>query len=214
MSKVHSLTYNPFQQNTIVIESNGECIVIDPGAYSEEEKADFLSFLKREDLKPNRLINTHCHLDHIFSNGLVAQTFGLELEIHPEELEMLKAAPQVGMSYGIPTPPSPEPKKWLEVGEYISFGEEKLKILFTPGHSKGSVSFYSEAGQYLIGGDVLFYESIGRTDLPGGDFETLMNSIKNEILTLPDEVMVYPGHGPVTTVGHERNHNPFIRQHL
>ena len=214
MAEVHILTYNPFQENTIVIESGGECVVIDPGAYSPDEKKDFENFLEERSAKVVRLLNTHCHLDHIFSNGLIAEKYRLDLEIHPEEKGMLKAAPQIGQSYGIPTDPSPEPKQWLRPGDFIEFGEERLKILFTPGHSPGSVSFYSEKGQYLISGDVLFYESIGRTDLPGGDLDTLMESIKNELLPLADEVAVYPGHGPVTTIGHERRHNPFIRQYL
>ena len=213
MAEVHILTYNPFQENTIVIESGGEFIVIDPGAYTGDEQTHFLDFLDNLASVPKRLLNTHCHLDHIFSNGLVKEKFGLDLEIHPLESELLKAAPMVGKTYGIPTEASPEPGKWLQEGDYIEFGDEQLKILFTPGHSPGSVSFYSEKGKYLIGGDVLFYESIGRADLPGGDFQTLMESIKTELLSLEDDVRVYPGHGPVTTIGHERLHNPFIRQY-
>lgn len=214
MAQIHVLTYNPFQENTIVIESAGEIVVIDPGSYTPEEKKELIQFLESLPGKVVRMLNTHCHLDHIFSNGLIADKYQLDLEIHPDEEEMLKAAPRIGLSYGIPTETSPEPSKWLTPGEYIEFGEERLKILFTPGHSKGSVSFYSEKGSYLISGDVLFYESIGRTDLPGGDFDTLMNSIQNEFLRLPDETTVYPGHGPVTSIGHERFHNPFIRQYL
>ena len=214
MAKIHYFTYNPFQENTVVIESKGECVVIDPGAYSEQEKKEFLQFFEDNKLRPVRLLNTHCHLDHIFSNGLVSEHFKLELEIHPKEEELLKAVPQIGQAYGIPTEPSPPPGKWLEAGQHIRFGDEDLRVLFTPGHSPGSVSFYSEKGGYVVGGDVLFYESIGRTDLPGGDFDTLMQSIKNELLVLDDEVAVYSGHGPVTTIGHERNNNPFIRQYL
>lgn len=213
MSEIHILTYNPFQENTIVIESGDECVIIDPGAYSQAEKQDFLGFLSQLGSKVVRLLNTHCHLDHIFSNGLIHDKFGLPLEIHPKEMAMLKAAPMVGKNYGLPTEPSPEPGLFLEEGKYVEFGEERLEILFTPGHSPGSVCFYSDTGKYLIGGDVLFYESIGRTDLPGGDFNTLMESIKNKLLSLDDEVTVYPGHGPVTTIGHERYHNPFIRQY-
>ena len=214
MAKIHLLTYNPFQQNTVVVESGGECLIIDPGAYTKEEQKDFLNFISDNNLKPIRLLNTHCHLDHVFSNGLIAEKFGLDLEIHEEELPMLKACPQVGQAYGIPTAPSPEPKKWLKPGDGIEIGDDKLQILFTPGHSPGSVSFYSEKNNYLIAGDVLFHESIGRTDLPRGDFNTLMLSIRDKLLTLPDDVIVYPGHGPTTTIGHERNHNPFIRQYL
>ena len=214
MTKIHLLTYNPFQQNTVVVESGGECLIIDPGAYTKEEQNDFLNFISDNNLKPIRLLNTHCHLDHVFSNGLIAEKFSLDLEIHEEELAMLKACPQVGQAYGIPTAPSPEPKKWLKPEDSIEIGDDKLQILFTPGHSPGSVSFYSEKNNYLIAGDVLFHESIGRTDLPGGDFNTLMLSIRDKLLTLPDDVIVYPGHGPTTTIGHERNHNPFIRQYL
>ena len=214
MTNIHLLTYNPFQQNTILLESAGECIIIDPGAYTQEEQKDFLNFISENDLKPIRLLNTHCHLDHVFSNGLVVEKFGLDLEIHKKELSMLRACPQVGQAYGIPMAPSPEPKKWLKSGDSIEIGEDSLQILFTPGHSPGSISLYSEKNKYLIAGDVLFHESIGRTDLPGGDFNTLLRSIKDELLNLHDEVVVYPGHGPTTTIGHERNHNPFIRQYL
>lgn len=214
MTNIHLLTYNPFQQNTILLESAGECIIIDPGAYSQEEQKDFLNFIYENDLKPIRLLNTHCHLDHVFSNGLVVEKFGLDLEIHEKELAMLRACPQVGQAYGIPMAPSPEPKKWLKAGDRIAIGEDSLQIIFTPGHSPGSISLYSEKHKYLIAGDVLFHESIGRTDLPGGDFNTLLRSIKDELLNLHDEVVVYPGHGPTTTIGHERNHNPFIRQYL
>jgi len=214
MAKIHLLTYNPFQQNTILVESGGECLIIDPGAYSKEEQNDFLNFISLHKLNPTKLLNTHCHLDHVFSNGLVAEKYGLELEIHEEEIAMLRACPQVGQAYGIPMAPSPEPTKWLKPGDKVSIGDDSLQILFTPGHSPGSVSFYSEKNKFLIAGDVLFYESIGRTDLPGGDFNTLLQSIKNELLPLDNDVVVYSGHGPTTTIGHERNHNPFIRQYL
>ena len=214
MAKIHMLTYNPFQQNTAVVESAGECIVVDPGAYSDSEKSAFLDFLKQKNLKVVRLLNTHCHLDHIFANALVSEKFGLELEIHREEAPVLKAAPQIGQAYGIPLEATVEPGAWLEDGQLINFGEEELRVIFTPGHSPGSVSFYSESGKYIIGGDVLFREGIGRTDLPGGDFETLMTTLKEKFLTLPDDVVVYSGHGPKTTIGYERASNPFIREYI
>ena len=156
-------------------------------------------------------INTHCHLDHVFGNKYVADTYQLGLEIHEGELSVLQSSPKVANMYGIPYANiSPAPTSYLKPGEDITFGDTTLSIHFTPGHSPASVSFYNQEEGYIIGGDVLFQNSIGRTDLPGGNFDTLINSIKETFLSLPDDTRVYSGHGPMTTVGHERVHNPFL----
>jgi len=212
MTQVAAFTFNPFQENTyIVYDDSKECILIDPGCYQAEEKAELISFIQQNELKPVRLLNTHCHIDHVFGNRFISDTYALDLEIHEGELVVLNYVPQVAQMYGIPYPePSPLPKKYIQEGEVIEFGNTQLKTLFTPGHSPASISFYSEAAKFVIAGDVLFKGSIGRTDLPGGNFDTLINSIKNELFPLGDEVKVYSGHGEPTTIGLERKTNPFL----
>jgi len=158
-----------------------------------------------------RLINTHCHLDHVFGNAFVARTWNIGLEIHAGELPVLQRFPQTAQMYGIPhAEMSPMPARFIETGEVIEFGNTRLKTLFTPGHSPASISFYCAEGGFVIAGDVLFLESIGRTDLPGGDFDVLIQSIRSQLFTLPNETLVYPGHGPATTIRHEKEYNPFL----
>ncbi len=210
---VAKLTFNPFQENTyIVYDDTKECIIFDPGMYTAEERNQLADFIQQNELKPVRLINTHCHIDHVFGNNFVHKTYNLPLEIHKGELPVLEAVPQVCMMYGVPySDPSPMPERFIKEGDIIEFGNSKLKAIFTPGHSPASLSFYNETSKQLIAGDVLFYQSIGRTDLPGGDMATLLGSIKDNIFPLGDEVTVYPGHGPKTTVGYERVNNPFLQ---
>ena len=212
MAYVVRLTFNPFQENTyLVYDDTKECIVFDPGCYGAEEKETLRDEIERRGLRPVRLINTHCHIDHVFGNRFVADHYGLPLEIHRDELPVLQAVDQAAALFGIAVPdPSPEPERFIEAGEAVRFGETTLRALFTPGHSPASLSFFSEPDRLLIAGDVLFHGSIGRTDLPGGDFQTLIDSIKDVIFPLGDDVKVYPGHGPETTVGYERQHNPFL----
>lgn len=212
MALVAKFTFNPFQENTYVVyDDSGECIIFDPGCATADEKKQLSSFIEANKLKPVRLINTHCHLDHVFGNRYVSEHYGLGLEIHEGELPVLKAVPQICIMYGLPQPElSPTPSAFLEPGTSVTFGNTTLKILFTPGHSPASISFYCAESNFVIAGDVLFYESIGRTDLPGGDFATLIQSIKTQLFPLGDEVRVYSGHGEDTTIGHEKEHNPFL----
>ena len=171
-----------------------------------------MSKIESLNLRPVRLINTHCHLDHVFGNKFVAEKYQLGLEIHELEATVLAAVPQVCMMYGLPVPDeSPAASVFLKPGEKVEFGNTSLDILFTPGHSPGSISFYSSADKFVIAGDVLFYGSIGRTDLPGGDHATLISAIKKELLPLGDDITVYPGHGPSTQMGYERKSNPFLQ---
>ncbi len=208
---VHSLTYNPFQENTyLIIAPSDECIVIDPGCFDQSEREDLLYTIQTLGLKPVRLINTHCHIDHILGNAFVAREFNLGLEIHQGEVPVLQAGTAVAGMYGIPYELSPEPTSFLKEGEIVDLNGRPLKVLFTPGHSPASICLYNERDGWVIGGDVLFYESIGRTDLPGGHHETLLNSIRNQLFVLPNETIVYPGHGPETTIGHEKLFNPFL----
>ncbi len=206
------MTFNPFQENTYIIyDETGECLIIDPGCYEPHERIELNNFITENKLKPLRLLNTHCHIDHIYGNHYVAATWGLLPEIHRGELPVLEAAPSVSMFYGLPAgEPSPAPGKFIEEGDIITFGNTQLEVLLTPGHSPASLSFFCKADKFLIGGDVLFKEGIGRTDLPGGNFDTLVNSIKSKLFPLGDDVTVYPGHGPSTTIGYERVFNPFL----
>ena len=212
MAQVAHMTFNPFQENTyLVYDETGECLIFDPGCSNPAEENELKSKIEVLSLTPVRLINTHCHLDHVFGNKFVADTYDLGLEIHEKELPVLEAVPMVCDLYGIPKPAtSPAPANFLKEGAYIHFGNTKLLMLFTPGHSPGSLTFYCEADQFMIAGDALFYGSIGRTDLPGGDHQTLINSIKNELLPLGDDIIVYSGHGPKTQIGFERQNNPFL----
>ena len=209
---VHKITFNPFEENTyLIVSDEGDCIIIDPGCYDETENKILVDTIKSNGWKPVRLINTHCHIDHILGNAFVAKEYQLGLEIHKGEQPVLDAGQIVAQMYGIPYEISPVPKSYLTEGQIISLGGTDLRILFTPGHSPASVCFYSKDDKWLIGGDVLFYESIGRTDLPGGDHQTLIRSIRQQLFILPDEVVVYPGHGPQTTIGYEKLFNPFLQ---
>ena len=211
--KIKKITFNNFMENTfIVYDQTKECIIIDPGCYSIEEKEELLSFININQLQPTLLINTHCHIDHIFGNNFVNKKWNTRLVINKLELEILKSAHVVAQSYGFNNyEPSPQPSKYITEGDIITFGKSELKVLFTPGHAPGHISLYSKKDEFIISGDVLFMNSIGRTDLPGGDYETIIKTIKNKLLTLPKQTKVYCGHGPETTIDNEKNNNPFLR---
>lgn len=211
MIHVASFTFNPFQENTYVLyDETKECIIIDPGCYTENERKRLKAFIEKEGLQPVRLINTHCHLDHICGNAFVAKEYNLLLEAHEGEKVVLDASVAHGQMYGFVFEPSPAISKYLQAGEELSFGNSSLSILYTPGHSPASISFYSKADNFVIAGDVLFFMSIGRTDLPGGNHETLLQSIREQLFTLPEETIVYNGHGQSTKIGFEKVNNPFL----
>jgi len=213
MLSVHKFTFNPIQENTYVLYAeNGDCCIIDPGCYFDEERNELVRFIQSENLRPVYLLNTHCHLDHVFGNKFVSDTWQLPLYLHETEKMVLSFAPKSADMYGLPFENYNGEMKWLNPGDVIKIGDNELKVLFTPGHSPGSVSFYNEKDGYVISGDVLFSGSIGRTDLPGGDYEQLERSIKTELYTLPDETKVYSGHGGGTSIGFEKRNNPFVRE--
>lgn len=214
MTKVVCFTYNPFQENTYVVyeTQTKEAFIIDPGCLGAQEEQHLFSNIEALGLKPVRLINTHCHLDHIYGNAAVAERYQLDLGIHPLETPVLEAAPRINDAYGLPPmTTSPAPSYFLEEGESLTLGDRTFEILLTPGHSPGSICFYNREDGYIISGDVLFANSIGRTDLPGGDYDTLMGSIHGKLLPLPDTTIVYSGHGPSTTIGAEKSSNPFLQ---
>ncbi len=213
MLSVKSFTFSPVQENTYLLyNEQKQCCIIDPGCYFPEEREELKTGIEKTGLNPVLLLNTHCHLDHVFGNKYVAETWDLPLHIHPKERPVLDFAPQSGKMWQLPFDNYDGPLVYLEEGKIIKIGEEELEIRFVPGHSPGSVAFYHAAGGFIIGGDLLFRLSVGRTDLPGGDFETLANSIRTQFYSLPDETKVYSGHGPVTTIGYEKRNNPFVAE--
>jgi len=212
MMQVAFFTFNPFSENTYVLyDHTGECVIIDPGCYNEAERKRLTTFIEKEKLKPVLLLNTHCHIDHVCGNQFVVHKYQIPLAIHQGELPVLHYAPQAGLMWGFTIDKSPEPTVFYEHGDKVQFGESELNVLYTPGHSPASISFYNPADAFVIAGDVLFRGSIGRTDLPGGSYRTLLNSIVTQLLPLADAVKVFSGHGAPTTIGEERRHNPFLQ---
>ena len=212
MLTVQTFTFNPVQENTyIVYNEKGECCIIDPGCYFASEEMDLKNFIGNNHLKPLFLLNTHCHLDHIFGNRYINKTYNLPLYINLLEKPVLDYGPVSGQLWQLPFDNYDGELKYLDENDKISLGDDRLNILFTPGHSPGSISFYSADDKFIISGDVLFEGSVGRTDLPGGDFKTLEQSIKTKLYVLPPDVVVYPGHGNSTTIGDEMKTNPFVR---
>lgn len=208
---IKTFTFNPFQENTYVLwDHTSECIIVDPGCYEKHEKESLQQFILEEELKVVNLVNTHCHIDHVLGNAWVARTFGVGLAMHRLDLPTLKANEVVGPQYGFQHYEDMAPSKFFEEGDIISFGETNLQVLFTPGHCQGHVVFHHSESNSVFGGDVLFRGSIGRTDLPGGDFDALANSIRQKLYPLPDKTVVHPGHGPTTTIGFEKTNNPFV----
>jgi hydroxyacylglutathione hydrolase len=204
--------FNPFQENTYVIsDSTKECIIIDPGCYEEHEKKILVDYIADNHLNVRMLLNTHCHIDHILGNDFVKEKYKTKLYIHPTEEFVLNAQKIFAPNYGFHQYHEAKPDAYLTPGESIEFGKQKFSILFVPGHAPGHVAFYNEKEKVVIGGDVLFAGSIGRTDLPGGNFNTLIKSIHEQLFTLPDDVVVYAGHGEETTIGVEKRTNPFCR---
>lgn len=211
MLQIKSFVFNPFQENTYVLfNEKNNCIIIDPGCYFENEKDELADFINEKKLHPKLLLNTHCHLDHVFGNKWIAETGGLILQIHPTEKAMLELAPTAGLMYDTPFDNYTGELIFLKQGDKIILDNDELDIIETPGHSPGSICFYCSRQNFIISGDVLFQQSIGRTDLPGGDHQTLINSIKNKLFVLPDATTVYNGHGHTTTIGEEKRLNPYI----
>ncbi len=212
MFQIKTFTFNPVQENTYVLyNEQDECIIIDPGCYFDAEKEELKSFIISHKLKPKLLLNTHCHLDHVFGNKFIAEEFKLTLNSHELEKEILEMAPASGLMFNLPFDNYIGKVEYLKEGDFISLGDDKLEVIHAPGHSPGSVCFYCEKQHFMIGGDVLFQNSIGRTDLPYGSHEDLLKNIKEKLFKLPVNVKVYPGHGSPTTIGEEIKENPFLQ---
>ena len=211
MMQIKKFTFNPVQENTFVVyDETGECAIIDAGCYFEYEREELDGFIAEKQLKPVRLINTHCHFDHIMGITHCRIKYKVPFEIHPDEEVLVEHAVDSGDRFGIPMEPIDAPDAYFREGDRITFGNSHLEVIESPGHSPGGVVFYNPEQKILIAGDVLFYGSIGRTDLPGGSFEQLTGNIKTKLLTLPGETVVYCGHGPETTIGFEKKNNPYL----
>ncbi len=211
MFQIKAFTFNPVQENTYLLYNEyNECIIIDPGTYFDHEKEELKSFINLNKLVPKILLNTHCHLDHVFGNKFIAEEFKITLNTHPLEKSILEMAPASGLMFDLPFDNYQGEVKYLEEGDIVSLRDDQLGVIHAPGHSPGSICFYCAKQHFIIGGDVLFQNSIGRTDLPYGSHEDLIKNIKEKLFTLPDETIVYSGHGPATTIGEEKRNNPFL----
>lgn len=209
MIKVHYFTFNGFQENTyVLIDEDRNCIIIDPGCYSRNEETALINFIKDNNLKPLALLNTHAHIDHVLGNQFVLTHYDIPYFLHEHDLTTLESVSNYAHLYGFDGyKVSPLPTQSLQDGEILEFGKIKLKVLHTPGHAPGHVVFFSEENKFVINGDVLFRGSFGRVDLPGGNIETLKQSIFNIMFQLPEDTIVYCGHGPETTIAQEKRFN-------
>jgi hydroxyacylglutathione hydrolase len=211
MIKIKSFTFNPFMENTYVLyDHTRECIIIDPGCFENFEEKELQQFITENQLKVTQLINTHCHVDHVLGNHFIKEHYKVPFYIHPIEEATLKSVKVYAPAYGFHNYQETTADGFLQEGECVRFGNSTLEIFFVPGHAPGHIALYNKEQKICIGGDVLFQGSIGRTDLPGGDFDTLAKSIRTKLYSLPDDTIVYPGHGPSTTIGEEKKFNPFV----
>lgn len=211
MLYLKTFTCNPFQQNSyLVYNDKQQAILFDAGMHTNSEEQAFKNFVSEKKLVLKQFILTHAHIDHILGNKFIFDTYGLLPSLHITELFFIDRLMDSAKMYGVNCSPSPQPINFITEDEIINLGQYEFKVIHTPGHSPGSLSFFNQENKLLISGDVLFNGSIGRSDLPMGNHETLINSIKNKLLVLPDETKVYSGHGLATTIGQEKISNPFL----
>jgi len=208
---IKKFTFNPFQENTYVLHAGGEGILVDPGCSDETEQRRLEGWLDANGVLPVRVLLTHAHVDHVMGCAWAKERFGLAPELHRLDLPLLEQAATTAALFGLRCEQPPAPARFIDEGEVITLGDEHLDVLFVPGHSPGHIAFFNPGQRFILGGDVLFQRSIGRTDLPGGDMGTLLRSISETLYPLGDDIVVYSGHGPETTIGEERRANPFVR---
>lgn len=212
MLRIETFTFNPFQENTyLLINDDNACWIIDPGMHNAEEESALFDYIAANNLLPQQIINTHTHIDHVFGVDALKTKYKIPFGIHKSDLPVLQNASGSAMLFGIPFGSTPQADFFIEDDSPLNIGKDILTVRFTPGHSPGSISFYNKENSFVIAGDVLFQGSIGRTDLPGGHHQTLINTIHTELYTLPDDTIVYPGHGLPTTIGMEKKTNPFVQ---
>jgi hydroxyacylglutathione hydrolase len=211
MIKIKRFAFNPFQVNTYILwDETRECVIIDAGMQGESEEDIITAFIRDNDLTPVQLLLTHAHIDHIIGNSFISDRYKLKLYAHEDCVPFLENAVAYASTLGLSMESVKEIDSFISEETLIKFGDSELKVLNTPGHANGSVCFYSEDDNFVITGDVLFNQSIGRTDLPSGDYDLLQNSIWEKLFTLPDNTEVHPGHGPETSIGFEKVNNPFV----
>ncbi len=211
MIKIKILIFNAFQVNTYILyDESKECIIVDPACYDDYENKKLVQFIEDEGLKPVKVINTHCHVDHILGNSFIEEKYGLKPIIHPAGESFLKVNKEYALSLGFTIERIVFPDEYLNEGDIVKFGDSELKILYTPGHADGSICLHSEEQKFVIVGDVLFLSGIGRTDFPTGNYDILIDNIKRKLLTLNDDTIVYSGHGPETMIGQEKKYNDYL----
>ena len=209
--KIACLPFNPIQENTYVVwDDSNECVIIDAGNSTEKENAALANFIDGHGLKPVLAVNTHGHFDHTLGVQFLKERYGVPFALSAKDQFLLDNASTSGSIFGVKVGKMPAVEIDLDTTDEVMFGHTTLRVIKTPGHTPGHVSLYEPQSHSLFTGDTLFRESIGRTDLPGGDYSWIMRSILEQLLPLGDEVKVYPGHGPETTIGHETIYNPFI----
>lgn len=212
MLQIQGFTFNPFQENTyLIINEQKLCWIVDPGMFDSNETKTLFQYIDDNGLKPQSIINTHTHIDHILGVTEVMNRYSIPFGVNEHDMPVLNAAVASAMMFGLPFSNPPKPTFFIGDNETLKLGDDEIEVRFAPGHSPGSIVFYHAAGNWVIGGDVLFQGSIGRTDLPGGNFDTLIHSIRTQLFTLPEETIVYSGHGPATDIGNEKAYNPFLQ---
>ncbi|PWJ58760.1 glyoxylase-like metal-dependent hydrolase (beta-lactamase superfamily II) [Dyadobacter jejuensis] len=212
MLSIQSFTFNPFGENTYVLyDETQQAVIVDPGCYDKKEFETLYSFITDHQLIPQQIINTHAHIDHVLGVAAVKAKYNIPFLLHRDDEPLLRAVKTYASNYGFAQFDEPSIDAYLEIGEEVAFGNTRLEVRFVPGHAPGHVAFIDHPSHTVIGGDVLFRQSIGRTDLPGGDMNTLLMSIRKQLFTLPDDYTVYAGHMEPTTIGFEKKHNPFLK---
>lgn len=213
MAKIKKFTFNPFQENTYVLyQPQGECIIVDPGCFNSSEKEELSQFIKENKLTPIQLLNTHLHIDHVLGNKFVAEKYDLGVSAFKSDYPMMEMVKSSASLYGIPYEESPDIENQIKEGDQITLGETTFEVLFIPGHAPDHIVLVDHDKKLMIGGDTLFKGSIGRTDLPGGNHEDLLNNIREKLFVLDENIIVYSGHGPETTIGDEKRNNPFFNR--
>ncbi|MEX0986762.1 MAG: MBL fold metallo-hydrolase [Bacteroidales bacterium] len=214
MIHIEKLVFNSFQVNTYLLhDETGNCIIIDPANYADQENNALVTYISQYQLYPVLILNTHCHIDHVLGLNFTKSTYDIPFHAHEKETQLLKNGPVMGDLFGFQVSPLPEPDNFVSHNEIISFGNSKVRAIHVPGHSEGSLAFYSEPDNFVITGDALFAGSIGRTDLPGGNYDTLIESIRSQLFPLPAETSIWPGHGESSTIGNETVNNPFFNDY-
>jgi hydroxyacylglutathione hydrolase len=212
MVQIKTFVFNPFSENTYLLsDETGEAIIIDPGCYDQSEYKKLTDYITANNLTPVKIVNTHAHIDHVLGVAALKRKYNIPFYLHLLDEPVLKAVKSYASNYGFAVFDEPEIDHYLKEGESVTFGNTTLKVIFVPGHAPGHVAFVNDEQKFVMGGDVLFHLSIGRTDLPGGDHATLLSSIRTQLFTLPDDYQVFPGHMQSTTIGFEKKHNPFFR---